>query len=153
MKVPITLPVVHVHVGADDTLSVTVGTQHYADRLTRHDLPRALAEITKRLNSPVRVEVTETDGTTYADIATSQDWPTSDDVPVDAGTQADVPGITGTGFRPGEDVAVTYVITRQAADATGTTQLRLPAVAAGLRDIQILLVGMNSGITATAEDT
>ena len=113
MKIPVVLPVVHVTVDDEGVLAVEVDGDPYDPEspLTRTDLQRVLDTITTERETAVRVEIRESDGTTYADIATPPEQnpePPSSPEPV---SQA-MPGISGTGFRPGEPIAVAYVMLR-----------------------------------------
>lgn len=144
MKVPITLPVVRV-TAHDDLLSIAIDEAPYATQLSREDLPNALGDIAAHLASAIRVEITEADGTTYSDIATPSDV-TAQRHSLDS-AQRSAPGISGTGFLPGEDVAVACVVARQTADPSGTTTFRLPPAAFERCRDAIILIGLTSGIT------
>ena len=151
MRIPVVLPTVHVSVAGDGTLVIDVdGEPHGTDRtLRRGDLRSVLAEITTALDSAVRVEVQETDGTTYADIAT----PPEPKEPVDAPpvTEVPEPGINGTGFRPGEEVAIAYVFARRTADDEGTAALHLPPALLAARREGLVLFGLTSRVIAPVD--
>ncbi len=151
MKIPIVLPVVHVSIDAAGALAIDLdGTAYGADRvLCRTDLRSVLAEITSSRQSAVRVEVLESDGTTYADIAT----PPTENPGASAGTPStpSMPGISGSGFRPGERVAIALVLLHQTADAAGNAVVNLPpSVLAGRRTGMVLL-GVESNSIAQVE--
>ena len=150
MKVPVVLPVVHVVVAADGGIDVDVdGTPHDAGRaLERAHLRSLLDQLTVELDSPVRVEIQEHDGTTYSDIATPP--PDKEELEVVESLSFEGgPGLTATGFHAGEELALAYVIARPRADDTGSTSLNLPpALLAANRDA-LLLLGTSSGTIAT----
>ena len=72
MRIPVVLATAHVAVDADGHLLVDIDREPFAADLplTRDDLASVLDEITTSLGTAVRVEVRESDGTTYTDIAT-----------------------------------------------------------------------------------
>jgi hypothetical protein len=151
MKIPVVLPTVHVQVGVDGTIEVDVDGEPYgAERtLGREDVRYALDEISAALGTAVRVEVREVDGTTYADIAT----PPGATGPAEApqARQLPEPGINGSGFRPGEEVAIAYVFARQTADDDGTASLHLPPVLLAARRKELVLVGLSSRVIASID--
>jgi len=153
MKIPIVLPVVHVHAEDAGTLSIDVNGKPYdaGRELRRPDLQRLLDTITAELDSPIRVEITEVDGTTYADIATPPSEPTDKPPDQRPATEAVGAGLSGSGFQPGEQVAVAYVLLRQTADADGATVVHLPAAAIAGRGGSLLLFGLDSKASALLE--
>ena len=151
MKIPVVLSTVHVEVGADGTIEVDIDGEPYRAEHTfgRGDLRYVLDEITSALGTAVRVEVREADGTTYADIATPPD-------PSEPGEDPEAmhrpePGINGSGFRPGEEVAIAYVFARQTADDDGTASLHLPPVVLAARRNGLVLVGLTSRVIASID--
>jgi hypothetical protein len=145
MKIPVVLRVVHVVIDADGVLEVNVdGTPHeLGQRSTRGDLRAVIDQITADLGVPVRVEVREADGSTYADIATPPESPALT-IAAEASPTPPAPALAGGGFQPGEEVALAYVVVRQNADATGNASLNLPpALLAATRD-GLFLLGMTS---------
>jgi len=145
VNVPVVLPVARIRIDDAGLLSVSLNDEpHAADETYRRaDLQQLLADITNDIGSPIRVEVTESDGTKYVDIATPTDEPLSTDA-ADPGGEPESPGVRGTGFRPGERVAVAYVLLHETADSRGATTLRLPAAALGRRQGALLLFGLDS---------
>ena len=144
MKIPVVLSVVHVAVDAEGVLTVDVDgvPRESEEGRTRADLRAVIDEITSDLGVPVRVEVREVDGSTYADIATPPESsaPAAAEPPPIPST----PALTGAGFQPGEEVALAYVVVRQNADAAGNASLNLPpALLAATRD-GLVLLGMSS---------
>jgi hypothetical protein len=151
MKIPVVLPTVHVAVGADGTIEVDVDGEPYGAEHTlgRGDLRYVLDEITAPLGTAVRVEVREVDGTLYADIAT----PPEPGEPAEGpqATHLSEPGINGSGFRPGEEVAIAYVFARQTADDDGTASLHLPPVLLAARRNGLVLFGLTSRAIASID--
>jgi len=151
MKIPIVLPIVHVSIDGVGALAVEVdGTAYAVDRtLCRGDLRSVLDEITSSRQSAVRVEVLESDGTTYADIAT----PPTGHPGAPAGTrgQPSMPGISGSGFRPGERVAIALVVLHQTADAAGNAIVNLPPSVLAGRRTGMVLFGLDSNAIARVE--
>ena len=151
MKIPVVLSVVHISVAADGRLAVDVDGEPYesASVFTRGALGNVLEQITTALDSPVRVEVREADGTTYADIATPPDQSAeqSDAVP----DPAKATDAKGAGFDPGEEVALAYVLTRQRAGADGVAPLRLPPALLASRRDGLVMVGLTSHVIANIQ--
>ena len=157
MKIPVVLPTVHVLVDARGGLTVKVdGRPHDIDRfLTRGDLPRVIRQITTALDTPVRVNVHETDGTTYTDIAAPSQVPPADphrDPPPEANDPGLTPcppqgcGIIGDGFQPGEEVAIAYVVARRTAGRDGSAAFTLPPGLMSLKRDGLVLFGTSSHV-------
>ena len=140
MKIPVVLSVVRVAIDADGAMTVDVdGVPRDSEQSrTRGDLRAVIDEITSELGAPVRVEVREADGSTYADIATPPEPPApaaAEPPPIPS-----TPALAGAGFQPGEEVALAYVVVRQNADAEGNASLSLPpALLAATRGDLVLL--------------
>lgn len=162
MKIPVALPVVHVQITQDGFLRIDVdGETHHTDGpLSRGDLRAVLDQITTALDSPIRVDVTEADGTTYTDIATP---PGQDPLPelesepeptittATTRTRVAAPGIRGAGFHPGEEIAIAYIVARQTAEDDGTTALHLPPALLAARREELVLLGMTSHVIASLD--
>lgn len=153
MRIPVVLPVVNVVIDESGVLTVDVDGEPYdaGQPQARGDLQALLDEITGQRDTAVRVELQESDGTTYADIATppSEAPEPSIEPPVTLAPSA--PGISGTGFRPGEPVAVAYVLLRETADATGRTVIHLPSAALAGRHAALVLLGLDSKVATLVE--
>lgn len=151
MKIPVVLSTVHIQVDSDGRLDVVVDEQPYADDrvLSREDLRSVVDEITAGLGTAVRVEVRESDGTTYADIATPPDTVGED--PPETATPTPRPGINGRGFHPGEEVALAYVLCTQTAGADGQTTVHLPPTLLTRSRHRVVLIGMTSAAVAEIE--
>lgn len=151
MNIPVVLPVARVRVDDAGELHVTLDGEPHdpAEPLRRRDLQQVLADLTREVGTPVRVEVTEA-GTTYCDIATPAEAPTAPDDVADTTTQPSA-GVHGVGFQPGERVAVAYVLLQQTADAEGAADLHLPAAALARRGGAMLLFGLDSHVGTLIE--
>lgn len=148
MKIPVVLTVVQVHVDAEGVLSVELDGEPYAtDRhLGRADLGALLDELTTDLDTAVRVEVREADGTTYTDIATPPEPPTpADPSPVTEPSPIARPhALAGAGFDPGEEVALAYMVARQPADADGRAFINLPPALLAATRGGLVMLGLTS---------
>ena len=151
MKIPIVLSTVHADVSADGRLLVTVDGEPYAvDRpLGRAELRSILDRITTDLGTAVRVEVRESDGTTYSDIATPPDCPARESEEPHPTTTT--PALAGAGFRPGEEVALAYVVARQSADSDGNASINLPPALLAATRGGLVLLGLSSQTVAPIE--
>ena len=164
-EVPVDLPNVIVTVAADGTLTATVDgiahPQSAAGAWTRATFGPLMDEVTKGRTVSVRVEVRECDGGVFTDIIHARK-PTP---PARASEQAPVPGtrrgrraaapralrlmeVDGEGFVPGEDVAVTVIMSHTDAAHTGTARALvdlddLPPGSTG----EVILFGRISGTT------
>ena len=144
MKIPVVLSVVHVAINADGVLAVDVdGVPRDSGQIrTRDDLRAVIDEITSDLGAPVRVEVHESDGSTYTDIAPPQE--SSAPPEAEPSPTAPSPALAGAGFQPGEEVALAYVVVRQNADAEGNASLNLPPALLVATRGGLVLLGMSS---------
>jgi hypothetical protein len=144
MKIPVVLSVVHVAIDADGVMAVDVdGVPRDSEQSrTRSDLRAVIDEITSELGAPVRVEVREADGSTYADIATPPESPTP--ATAEPSRTTPTPSLAGAGFQPGEVVALAYVVVRQNADAEGKASLNLPPALLAATRGGLVLLGMTS---------
>ena len=144
MRIPVVLSVVHVAIDAEGVMTVDVnGVPRDSERRrTRGDLRALIDEITADLGAPVRVEVREADGSTYADIAT----PPNSLAPAatEPSPTPPSPALAGAGFQPGEEVALAYVVVRQNADAAGNASLNLPPALLAATRGGLVLLGMSS---------
>lgn len=157
MKIPAVLSTVQVTIDARGHLELDVDREpHVTGReCARRDLRSVLDEITTELGSPVRIEVREHDGTTYSDIAlppaadtTPPPDRTPDLAPETTRAASAAHGLSGAGFRPGEEVAVAYVVCTQTAGADGQAAVRLPPALLARSGIKMLLIGLTSAAVA-----
>ncbi|WP_141012946.1 hypothetical protein [Nocardioides sambongensis] len=162
VHVPVALPLLDVTIGDEGQITITLDGQPYGDTadLDRSGIQQVVDDITAA-RGPMRVHVTEHDGTEFTDIALphhpdaagknpdTKDLDEEDHAPgrtpPTARTMAT--GITGTGLLPEEDVHLALVIATDTADRDGAVQVRLPAAVLTRTDAQLLLVGATSGHT------
>jgi hypothetical protein len=149
-RVPVVVPLVDVQVDLDGTVALRLDREPYATDtpLHREDLQRLLGKLATDLDTPVRVEVREADGSAFTDIVTPgpQDVPPPDP-PRPATAQPDqATGETASGrFLPLEDVAVAVVVAHQTASEDGMANLRLPPALLESHAGRLMLVGQQSG--------
>ena len=152
MRIPVVLSTVHVDVDTDGHLMIDIdGQPHAAERqYARNDLRTVLDAITTELGTAVRVEVRENDGTAYTDIATPQQE-ARDKPQDDAPPTARPSGLNGTGFCPGEEVVLAYILCTQTAGADGRTTMQLPPALLTRRGHRMVLIGRTSATVAEIE--
>lgn len=159
---PITVPVVEFSIDGDGAMTVTVDGVPYmpgpfAPGWRRESFPTILDALTAQYRSPLRVQVREADGSTFTDIITPprerptpKPWemPAPDDT-VPAPVRAAPPvlhQIVGSGFVPGEDVAVAIIHAHTDAAGDGTARALLTAEqAAAAVTGEVILLGCVSG--------
>lgn len=151
MKIPVVLSAVNIDVAADGRLQVDVDGKPFGEgrTLDRGDLRSVIDEIASAVGTAVRVEVREADGSTYADISTPLERPARAEQEREPETAA--PPLTGAGFRPGEEVALAYVVSRQEADAAGNAAINLPPALLTATRHGLVLFGLDSLIVAPIE--
>lgn len=153
-RVPVVMPLVDVRIDVEGTLSVRLDREPYAtdSLLHRDDLQRLLRDLATDLDTPIRVEVREADGSAFTDIVTPEshdvrlpDPPRPATAPADE-TASEMVGKTARGwFLPLEDVAVAVVVAHQTASEDGVAHLRLPPVLLEAHAGRLVLVGQQSG--------
>ncbi len=154
------VPHVRVAVAPDGALSVTVDgapfTAPEALRPLRRDTFGALADhLTAALDSPIRVEVHEADGSTFTDILTpprrrSRFAPPEPAFPQQASAPAAAVAalleVSADGFVPGEDVALAVIVAHSDAGTTGHGRALLQRDLLELAPTrEVLLLGRVSG--------
>lgn len=169
VRVPVVMPLVEVDVDQAGYLDVRLDREPYcADgALTRTDLHRVLDDIATDLDTPIRVEVREADGSTFTDIITPRQAPPdpstgSSLAPSSAPSPGARPpgaartalasafGISADGFTAGEPVEVCVIVAHQIADDDGTTHLRLPPALLQAHP-RVFLLGRASGVVALSD--
>ncbi|CUR54288.1 hypothetical protein [Nocardioides sp.] len=156
LRVPVTLPLVEVHVDTDGVLSILINREPYVtDRpLMRDDLRQALTRIADDLQSPVKVEIHEQGETVFTDIVIPGVQPDEAPLPNPEFPTILSPGeVAGDGFLPDEDVAVAVVVAHQVASPDGTARLRLPTALLAGRPGIVVLLGRTSGAIAVSGST
>lgn len=164
-KIPVQFPLVEMRVNDDGTMSVRLDGVLYtppphAPSFRRESFSGVLDAITARLASPVKVVVSECDGTTFTDIViprqrsvkSSKAGPEASSptaVPLSPPLGAVSPvlppvPITGFGFLPGEDVAIAVIVSHCGVSPNGqVTALIPPEFFPHLQNL--LLIGRISG--------
>ncbi len=163
LDVPAVLPHVVITVTEPTgTLAVTVDGEDFPAPEDTRAWSRArfgelLDAVTEDRTRTVRIEVHETDGSTFTDIIRARRTPTDTDPEQDpsesarskpSGKQA-AATVSGEGFLPGEDVAIAAVITGTTANEDGEVETRLTRrQKANLRaGAEVLVFGRSSGTT------
>lgn len=156
-SVPVSIPLIVLDVHEDGTVTVTVDGKPLdpdpvAGPWRRSSFGQIIDHATNDRTIPARVEVRESDGTTFTDIIAPRRRRPS--LPHPAPEQAALPvfhTVTGDGFVPGEDVAVAVVTGHTDAAGTGTARALIdpahlgPDTSGGV--VEVLLVGRISGTT------
>jgi len=158
---PITVPVVEFSIDGDGAMTVTVDgvpymPEPFAPGWRRESFPAILDALTAQYRSPLRVQVREADGSTFTDIITPprerptpKPWemPVPDNAvpPPDAAPPV-LHQVAGSGFVPGEDVAVAIIHAHTDATGDGTARALLTAEQAALTVTgEVILLGRVSG--------
>lgn len=157
-SVPVSIPLVVLDVHEDGTVSVTVDgkplvPEPFAPPWRRSSFGQIIDRATNDRTTAARVEVRESDGTSFTDIITPRRRRAARPKPE---TEQPAPHpvfhtVEGAGFVPGEDVAVAVITGHTDASGTGAAcalidpaQLALDA-SGGI--VEVLLFGRISGTT------
>lgn len=156
--VPVAVPLLLLVVHEDGTLTATHDGHHVpppsgAEAWSRAMFAQLVDQVTNDRAMPVRVEVRESDGSTFTDIlpATTRTKPAPEPEPAKAAPKrkrAAAPVLVegGNGFIPGEDVAVALVTGHTDASHQGTVRALLdPKHITALDASEVVLVGRVSG--------
>ncbi len=140
LKVPVVMPLIEVMINHDGYLDIRLDREPYApqDAVTRRDLGSIVESIANDLGAPVRVEVHESDGTTYTDIVTP-DGRASEQTAADQ-----VPEASPAAFMPDEEVAVAVILGRHQRGGDPLESRLPPALLAAHRG-NVVLLGQTSG--------
>lgn len=149
-RVPPVLPRLQIRVLDDDELAVTLdGTlyrlpEHW-EELGRDAIPR-LVDLVAVEHGPVHVQVTETDGKIYTDIATPPDFASViADAPKPRGKNDGMSEFVEGGYVPGEWVDVAVIVHAVQADSQGSASLNMPPALLQWVRKDIVLLGRGSG--------
>jgi hypothetical protein len=157
VEVPVELPHVTVTVAANGTMSVAVNGQEFppppfSPPWQRSSFATILDTLIDQWRCPLRVQVTEADGTTFTDIITPVRPKTQTPVPPPAPMPTPPPAlveVSGEGFIPGEDVAVALILTHTDATGDGIARALLTAPQASMSPTgEVVLLGRISGTVA-----
>ncbi|MFV0374344.1 hypothetical protein [Microbacterium sp.] len=118
--VPVVLPQVVAVVQHDGRLRLSVNGRTEAEPVGRTELGRALSRIAAEAGGPVRVEVRETNGASYADIIEPPSE--AEDVGIEVEPAASF-AVTYEGFLAGEEILIAVVDRVERADADGRLTL------------------------------
>ena len=159
---PVVVPVVEFTIAADGSMTVTVDGAPYlpepfAPAWRRESFPTILDILTARHRIPLRVQVRETDGSTFTDIITPprerpalRPWEAPTTATVTPPPRSAAPPVLhqvmGSGFVPGEDVAVAIIHAHSDASGDGTARALLTVEqAAAAVSGEVILLGRVSG--------
>lgn len=140
-----------IRIDADEALQVTLDDAPYPVPEGWEDLGRdAVGRIIDFVavdRGPIRVQVTESDGTVYTDIATPPDFEavTSEPPPRKEAPLRVMNELAGRGYVPGELVDVAVVVHDLEADSNGRVSLSLPSSVLSRVHKDIVLLGRASG--------
>lgn len=155
---PVSIPLVVLDVHEDGTVAVTVdgkplAPEPFAPPWRRSSFGQIIDRATNDRTTPVRVEVRESDGTSFTDIIAPRRRRAPQPKPE---TEKPASGpvfltVEGDGFVPGEDVAVAVVTGNTDASGTGAARVlidptQVSSDAAG-GVVEVLLFGRISGTT------
>lgn len=157
-SVPVSIPLVVLDVHADGTVAVTVDgnplePDPFAPPWRRSSFGQIIDRATNDRTTAARVEVRESDGTSFTDIVPPRRRRAPQPKP-EAEKSAPLPvffTVEGDGFVPGEDVAVAVITGHTDAAGTGAARALIdpaqlaPDAAAGV--VEVLLFGRISGTT------
>ena len=161
---PVVVPVVEFTITADGAMTVTVDgvaylPETFAPAWRRDAFPTILDALAAQYRSPLRVQVHESDGSTFTDIITPpRERPTLNlwEEPAPALAAVVSPPVraaqpvphqaTGSGFVAGEDVAVAIIHAHTDASSDGTARTLLTAEQTALAVTgEVILLGRISG--------
>lgn len=157
---PVTVPVVEFTIDGDGSMTVTVDgvpylPEPFAPGWRRESFPTILDTLTARYRTPLRVQVREADGSTFTDIITPprerpapKPWetPPASTAPPLSAAHPVLHQVAGSGFVPGEDVAVAIIHAHSDAAQDGSARALLTAEqAAAAVTGEVILLGRVSG--------
>nr|WP_236586984.1 hypothetical protein [Brevibacterium casei] len=145
-ETPVSLPLAIITVDTYGVLTVSLDGADYpppspTEPWTKDRFGELLDALTADRTRTIRVEIHESDGSTFTDIiraarARHRHAPETIDV-------------TGAGFQPGEDVTVAFVRTTAEATAAGTVRVTLDLGELPTGGADILMVGITSARVVT----
>lgn len=149
------LPSVVIAVAETGELAVTIDdvpypSEPFAPAWRREDFARLIDQISDQRHSAIRVEVRESDGTVFTDIVAPARRRTSETAPAPqpatAAAAVELVELRGTGFVPGEDIAVAVVVAHTDASHDGAARAVLEAAQLDASPTrEVILLGRVSG--------
>ncbi|MDI6910466.1 hypothetical protein [Nocardioides sp.] len=140
LKVPVVMPLIEVVINDDGYLDIRLDREPYAPEgaVTRRELGSIVESVATDLGAPVRVEVHESDGTTYTDIVMP-------DGRASGQTAAgQVPEASPSAFLPDEEVSIAVILGRHQRGGD-SLESRLPPVLLAAHRGHVVLLGRTSG--------
>lgn len=150
-RVPSVMAFLKIAIDEDGNLQVTLDDAPYSIPEGWEDLGRdtvgRLIDFVAAKRGPVRVQVTESDGTVYTDIATPPDFEavTSDPPSREEQRPLAMNELLGREYAAGEVVDVAVVVHELEADSHGRVSLNLPSSVLRRVHKDIVLLGRTSG--------
>lgn len=158
---PVVVPVVEFTIDNTGSMTVTVDgvpylPEPFAPGWRRESFPTILDTLTARHRTPLRVQVREADGSTFTDIITpprQRPGPMPWEAPAQGASASPLPAarpvlhqVVGSGFVPGEDVAVAIIHAHSDAAQDGSARALLTAEQAAAAVMgEVVLLGRVSG--------
>lgn len=159
---PVTIPAVVLQVRDDGTLDATIDGHpllppEQAGRWRRTSLPQIIDHASNDRTIPVRIEVHESDGSSFTDLVTARSRRATNDGPAAPETTAQprrvahpaLRSIDAVGFLPSEGIAVAVIICQAEATTAGEARVLLDLDALPLDSThEVVLLGRTSGTVA-----
>lgn len=154
VEAPVVLPLLVVTVTETGALDVTLDGTDFpapedADAWTRRSFGRLLDAATREREISLRVEIRETDGTSFTDLIPARPRRTPPPPPEPAEEKEAAPSglveVTAGGFLAGEDVDACLVVARTDATHAGAARVVIDPATLPERGGMVLLVGRVSG--------
>lgn len=161
VRVPVVMPLVEVTVDDHGVLSVMLDHEPYSadGELRRADLEQVLHDIATDLDTPIRVEIHETDADTFTDIVLPTDSRSNGQATSTATTRDEPaappssrgPGraMAADGFLPDEEIVVAVIVANRVAASDGSSTLRLPPALLESHAGKVMFFGRTSGTVVT----
>lgn len=160
-ETPVSLPLAVITVDSYGVLTVTLDGADYpppspTEPWTKPRFGELLDVLTADRTRTIRVEIHESDGSTFIDIIRAARTPRpdlTDEPPTPRRARhrhaPETIEVTGVGFQPGEDVTVAVVRSSAEATAAGTVRVTLNLGELPARGADVLLVGASSARVVT----
>ena len=147
LKVPVVMPLIEVMINDDGYLDIRLDREPYSPEgaVTRRELGSIVEAVANSLGAPVRVEVHESDGTTYTDIVMPDGR--------DSGQAAadHLPEASQVDFLPDEEVSIAVILGRHQRGGDSLESRLPPALLAAHRG-NVVLLGRTSGTVRVIDE-